>query len=361
MKVCLICVEIFAWGKYGGYGRATRMLGRELSKHGLEVFAVVPLRKNQNEVEMLDGIKVLGFPIAKPWKAIKLIQKCQADIYHSQEPSLTTYLALKAMPDKKHMITFRDPKTLHDWFIELCYPSISRTRKFLSSFYDDNFLIRNSFKKVDGLFCCVPCAGERARRIYSLKSEPSFLPSPIDVPDRKMFKSSQPAVCFVGRWDRRKKPEEFFNMAEKFPKVTFIAAGKSHDEKRDNYLRQKYGNLSNLEIVGWIDQFSTDKLSKLLEKSWILVNPAPREGLPTSYLEALAHRCAILSAVNPDGLAEKFGYHVKDNDFCEGLNRLLESDNWKEKGERGYKYVGENYELDKTVKKHISVYENILK
>jgi len=48
MRVCLICVEIFAWGKYGGFGRATRLIGRELAKRGVEVFAVVP-RKGRAE------------------------------------------------------------------------------------------------------------------------------------------------------------------------------------------------------------------------------------------------------------------------------------------------------------------------
>ena len=37
MRICLICVEIFAWGKYGGFGRATRMIGRELVRRGRDV------------------------------------------------------------------------------------------------------------------------------------------------------------------------------------------------------------------------------------------------------------------------------------------------------------------------------------
>ena len=41
MRICLISVEIFAWGKYGGFGRATRTIGRELAQRGHEVFAVV--------------------------------------------------------------------------------------------------------------------------------------------------------------------------------------------------------------------------------------------------------------------------------------------------------------------------------
>ena len=40
MKICLIAMEIFAWGKYGGFGRATRMIGKELAKRGVTVTAV---------------------------------------------------------------------------------------------------------------------------------------------------------------------------------------------------------------------------------------------------------------------------------------------------------------------------------
>ena len=65
MKICLICTEIFEWGKYGGFGRATRIIGRELVKRGIEVFAVVPKRNGQKEIEILDGIKVFGFQNVK--------------------------------------------------------------------------------------------------------------------------------------------------------------------------------------------------------------------------------------------------------------------------------------------------------
>ena len=59
MRICLISTEIFAWGKFGGFGRATRMIGGELVKRGVEVIAVVPQRPGQRAVEQLDGITVL--------------------------------------------------------------------------------------------------------------------------------------------------------------------------------------------------------------------------------------------------------------------------------------------------------------
>ena len=93
MRVCLISVEIFAWGKYGGFGRATRLIGRELAKRGVEVTAVVPRREDQKPLEDLDGIRVLGFKFPDLVTARKLLIEADADIYHSQEPSTGTYLA----------------------------------------------------------------------------------------------------------------------------------------------------------------------------------------------------------------------------------------------------------------------------
>jgi hypothetical protein len=126
MRICLISVEIFAWGKYGGFGRATRLIGRELARRGHKVFAVVPRRQGQRHVEDLDGITVLGFSPWQPLAAIRLLREADADIYHSCEPSLTSYLALRAMPDRRHMVTFRDPRNARDWLMEFARPSLSQ-------------------------------------------------------------------------------------------------------------------------------------------------------------------------------------------------------------------------------------------
>ena len=151
MHVCLNCVEIFSWGKYGGYGRTTRELGRRLVKAGVEVTAVVPRRNEQTSVEMLDGIRVLGFPMKAPWQAQSLFESCNADIVHSQEPSMATYFAMKALPNARHVVTIRDPKFLRDWLVEVRYPSVSLPRTFLSRFYDVNFLVRSSVRQADAV------------------------------------------------------------------------------------------------------------------------------------------------------------------------------------------------------------------
>ena len=69
MRICFISVEIFAWSKIGGFGRSTRMLGRELVRRGFDVSAVVPRRVGQAPIEILDGIRVYGFSPKNPFSA----------------------------------------------------------------------------------------------------------------------------------------------------------------------------------------------------------------------------------------------------------------------------------------------------
>jgi glycosyltransferase involved in cell wall biosynthesis len=360
MKVCLVCVEIFAWGKYGGFGRSARMLGRELVKRGVEVSAVVPRRTGQGPVEELDGMTVRSFPMSRPWDARELFRDCDAHIYHSQHPSYSTSLALDAMPDRKHLITFRDPKTFRDWVIELGNPSVSYLRSVLSYGYE-TFRVAGAVRRADRIYACAHEVGTKVRNAFGLAEDPGFLPSPIAVPAQPPVKSSRPTVCFVARWDRRKRPELFLELARQRPDVRFVAVGKSQDAAWDAELRHRFGGLPNLEMPGFVDQFSGTALSALLAESWILVNTAEREGLPTSFLEAFAHGCAILSRVNPDNLVERFGEVVPDDRFADGLERLLAGDAWRAKGEGGRRYVREYYELNNVVDRHLSIYEEALR
>jgi len=353
-------MEIFAWNKYGGFGKATRIIGKELVKCGIEVSAVIPRRNGQREFEVLDGIKVFSFHKTNPFYARKLFKKCNADIYHSEEPSFGTYLAMKEMPEKIHLVTSRDTKFFNDWVREFINPSFNKIQVLANYLYEDNYFVKRSVRKANRVFCAAKFLNGKVSKKYSLKNAVEFLPTPIEVPKKEILKSGFPTVCYLARWDKRKKPELFFQLAESFPEIKFIAIGKGRNNNYDRYLRKKYSGLKNLKMTGFINQFETDELSKILETSWILVNTATREGLPNAFLEALAHKCAILSSLNPENVTERFGYFVKNDDFKEGLIKLLDNDNWRIKGEQGQKYVKENYELSSSIKQHIEIYQNIL-
>lgn len=361
MKICFVVSQIFAYGKYGGFGSLTRTIGRELAKRRIEVCAVVPRRGDQKPVEDLDGITVMSSPPRYLWSSKKLYQVCDADIYHSEEPTIGTYLAMRAMPERKHIVTAQDPRTIYDWLVEYRYFSSYQKITFpLIYLYEKNYLVKKAVKNADAVYCQAKYITSKAKSLYGLNRDPGFLPNPVRISNGKFTKAKEPTVCFLARWDRRKRPEIFFNLAKKFPNVRFIAVGKAHDKRYDRYLRKKYSNITNLEMVGFIDQFTSNKLQNILEKSWMLINTATRECLPVAFLEATAYKCAILSSNNPDGFAENFGFHVKNDDYISGLKFLLDQDRWREKGERGYAYVKETHELNKVIDQHISVYEKLL-
>jgi glycosyltransferase involved in cell wall biosynthesis len=360
MKICLICVEIFAWGKYGGFGRSTRMLGRELARRGVEVTAVVPRRAGQKPVEALDGIRVLGFDPAKPLSAIDLYRQADADIYHSQEPSFGTYLAQRAMPERKHVVTFRDTRDLHDWWIEFLYPSLSHLQVVANSIYEDNFLVHGATRKADAWFTAARMLIPKARKKYGLSHDPEFLPSPIPVP-HSVQKSNEPVVCFVARMDRRKRPSLFFELARQFPEIRFEAVGAGRDRDWDSELRSHYGDLPNLTLHGFVDQFDGTLLSEIFGRSWVLVNTSARESLPTTFIEAAAHGCAILSEIDPDGFSSHFGFHVRDGDYQRGLEILLKNNLWREKAALGMEYARNTFALDASIQRHLKMYENLKK
>lgn len=354
----MLCIEIFAWGKYGGFGKATRTIGRELVKRGIEVFACVPRRDGQSRMETLDGITVLSYPSLAPWKAIDLMTACDADIYHSSEPSLATYFALKALPRKKHIATIRDPRDFRDWEVEFRLPSLNRYQVALNYLYENNCLVRRSIKEMDRVYSAAPCLIPKIKRIYRLTGEPWFLPTPVSVPSL-IEKARKPTVCFVSRLDRRKRPELFLSLASRFPSVNFLVVGRSRNIAWEKHLKKKYSDLANVEFTGFIDQFQSNALQKIFDHSWILVNTASREGLPNAFLEAAASKCAILSYVNPDGFAEKFGFHAKKHNFSEGLAFLLENNRWKSRGEKARLYVKETYEAQKAIDRHMEAYTDL--
>ena len=358
-RICLVSVEIFAYGKYGGFGKATRTIGKELARRGYEVFAVVPRRLDQPPEEDLDGITVLSYLPGDVLKSGELYRRINADVYHSCEPSFGSYLARKNVPSAKHIFTIRDPRDAHDWYLEFQYPSQSKWQVVKNYLYETNFIVRSAVRRSDGVFSPAQFMLPKIRKIYRLKQDPEFLPTPVIVPET-IQKSSVPKVVMMSRIDPRKRPELYLSLAEKYPEVEFHIAGKSRVPAYEQKLREKY-NSPNITYHGFVDQFTGTRHHDLMEASWILVNAAVREGLPNSFLEAAAHQTAILSYVNPDSFASEYGYHAAKDDFEKGLDKLLLNDRWKLSAMKGYNYVKEVFALDKAMDQHEEVYHRLFR
>jgi len=358
VRVCLISTEVLGWGVAGGFGFATRSLGRELVRRGLDVTVVLPQPRGTAETALaLDGISVRTYPRGRPARALTLLRECDADVYHSQEPSPGTWLAERAMPARVHLVTCRDPRLVRDWWLEWRHPTLSRLQVARTAAYYENPLTRRAVRHARAVYVPAHCLTERVRRKYGLRADPGFLPTPVRLPPAdQLVKAASPTVCIVGRLDRRKRPGLALDLAARFPDVRFIVAGSAQDEGFAQELQQRYGGRPNLELRGFIDQFAGDALSRILSESWLLINTSAREGLPNSFIEACGHGCAILSAVDPDGFATRFGHWARDGDFAGGLRQLLSGDAWRDAGARGASYVRATNAADPATERHLEEY-----
>jgi glycosyltransferase involved in cell wall biosynthesis len=353
LSVCLVATELFGWGRYGGFGASTRLIGEGLAGRGVEVSVVVPKGEEQKPVEHLKGMTIHSFPLSSYPFTGGIYRLCDSDIYHSEEPSWGTLKAREAMPERKHVITCQNPKTDEDW--RLVYGYYPLRRRFYNALMEDR--IRRGVRMADAVYCQAHSTITKTRQLYGLPRDPGFLPNPVKIPTMLPRKASEPTVCFLGRFDAEKRPELFFELAKEFTDVRFIALGRAHDERLDRQLRERYRGVGNLSLPGLVLRKEKEDV---LDEAWVLINTSVSECLPVSFLEASAHRCAILSFHDPDGFAGSFGFHAEMGSLGAGLRWLFEDDRWRRMGEEGYRYVSEIHEFGRVIDLHIREYEKIL-
>ena len=352
LSVCFITLELFNWGLYGGIGKATRKIGSELVKRGVQVQVVMPRGKGQGKEEDLEGMTVSSFPISSYPFTSNIYRESEADIFHSQEPSWGTLIARKSCPDKKHVVTIQNPRTVSEW--NQVYQFYLPRRRIFNHLFQGK--ISKCVKNSDRVMCQAQYTIEKAKKIYNLQHQPMFLPNPVDIPP-KPRKSTTPTACFLGRLDGEKRPSHFFELAKQFPEVDFLVMGKSHDKKRQSRIEKEQAKIGNLELLGFMDGAEKDEV---LARSWILVNTSVSECLPVAFLEAAASRCAILSYHDPDGFASRGGCHVSPSCLVGGLRWLLDEDRWRSRGEAGYEYVCKVHETSKVIDQHLELYGGVV-
>lgn len=360
IKICIISSQILGPEKVGGFGSMTRQLARCLVRDGYSVDVVIPGRRGIVSGQHTDGFFIVVLSKIAMFK-LSTFRAINADIYHSQDTTAMSLIAEIAEPTKKHIITCRDPRTIADWVIELRYSTWSRRLKILLNyFFESGPFVYFAVRKADTIGVPALFLRDKVKRMYHLKKTPEFLPNIEDVPQTLPKKAEQPTVCFVGRLDKRKRPELFLTLAKHFPEVRFIMVGKAEDVAWQSQLEQIARPHANVFLKGFVDKFSGSALSEIYNESWILINTSAREGLPLTFIEAAGRGCALLSNSDPDGLVSRFGFVANTGNFKKGLSWLLENNRWEEKGRLAHDYVYKIYRTEKAILKHVRIYEKLL-
>jgi len=164
---------------------------------------------------------------------------------------------------------------------------------------------------------------------YGIEPRDIFtLPNIIDVPSGPARKSASPTVVFLARLDPYKRPWIAVELARLFPEATFLFLGQTHFRGAGSWTPSDLP--VNVKLLGHTDGAEKEAA---LAAAWALVNTSIHEGLPVSFLEALAWETPILSCQNPEDVASRFGVYVGRSDgtgleslpaFAGGLRRLLD-------------------------------------
>ena len=360
MRVGIISSETFV-SRRGGFGKLVRMIGRELARRGFDVWVITWRDPGMDEYMEVDGVKILSYPytytshsvfrhLADYSKVIPLIRRVNADVYISIDCMVETYIAMKVAPRAKHIIWVQDPFDEHDYKL---LSSIDPYYKFNKpKFEATRALYTLAYRRADLILTQAKFYIPKIYKLYRVDPRNVvYLPNPVErIPDEaSIVKAEEPTVCYLARMDPQKRYWLFFELARRFSEVKFIAMGAPNELYRRLYEKivKKYVGLKNLEIKGFVNE---EEKSRILSKCWILCLPSVREGLPIAFLEALAHKTALLSTVNPDGYVSAFGYYARGVDeLAKGLQYLLEDSLWMRKGELGRNYVVRRHSLNEVV------------
>lgn len=171
-----------------------------------------------------------------------------------------------------------------------------------------------------------------------------ILPNIIDLDPGPIRKHDTPRVVFLGRLDPYKRPWIVVEIAKEFPDVEFVLCGRRHFSGPGSW--EPADLPSNVRLTGHVEG---EQKTRLLRSAWVLINTSAHEGLAVSFLEALRCETPILASVNPQGIAERYGAHVRAGEgtgldaipsFREELARLLrDHDRRKRLGREGRGWV----------------------
>jgi glycosyltransferase involved in cell wall biosynthesis len=141
----------------------------------------------------------------------------------------------------------------------------------------------------------------RARIAYDMpNADVRLLPNPVQPAPRTNGRTQRPSVVFLGRLDPVKRPWLVVEVARRMPDVEFLLVGEPYIENG-----WKPGTLPpNAHLLGRVD--GADK-QRLVGSAWALVNTSLHEGLPVSFVEALAAGTPIASFVDPEDVVSRFG------------------------------------------------------
>ncbi len=249
------------------------------------------------------------------------------------------YLAAKMIKRKKLRLVTHYHCNIPDWIKK---SSNKRVLKKLCQMSDENIVLCESSKKYleenFGVLCTII---------------PNFVDDSIVLTDSKEINSELKTAVFVGRVSSSKGAKVLFELAKRFPNVTFELIGKLDDDMSKSIIPD------NVKILGAMPH---DEVINHLDGADVFVLPSRSEGFSLSLTEAMARGIpAVVTDVgaNDDMLSDGCGIvtPVGDVDAMEkGLLELMSKEKRQEMSQKSVNKVRKNYVSSVVVNRILEIY-----
>ena len=417
LRIGFVCNEYFHFNEvngnlkpsksHGGFGFLTRVKAEYLAKMGYDVHVYTPavnFGENKNYSLEINKVNVHAYMSKENksnfiGKALREIHGLQAneylesylreikpDILQSEDTPPADIL-IKRNISIPFIMVFQDPFDCYDVNLlldsEKNYLHIPNSGSLMYHLKPESYHFKNKFlvkmankknfikpmsnfikrSKNIKIFSEAKFISEKAMKIFNLPITPDILLNPIEVLDLKREKYDEPTIVWVARWDPQKRPDMALLLAKQLPEVRFIMIGtanrtSAHYENVEKYLNKEFHDLRNLTILGFVPE---ETKREIIGRSWVLLNTSIREGLPITFLEALAEGTPIVSYVDPDNYVSRFGIKVNydERSFIVGIEQAVSERIFKKLGQYERSYALSEHALDVVMKKHIQIYKEM--
>ena len=325
IKVAVVIDEYFgaAGTAFGGYGFLARhIVCKYLPSDDIHFEVLLPRRRRMflPTRHAVDGIAVIR-PPAWPWLPLWLwLQKY--DVYLTIELTHDV-IEFDPRPWKRIVHWIQNPRPWYVWRRIQAMKLIPEPCFFNARL---NNLVNQAQKLGRVRFISQGYSlNDYARDLYILPDSVPIEDVPNPVPFDEDFAvdacPKENLVVFLGRLESQKRGWLFCEVARRMPEYQFVVIGKFHrlSDVNKSVLEPYFdGVIPNLRFAGHLEG---DAKSDYLKRAKVLLNTSVWEGIPLSFLEALAVGTLIVSNANPDNLTARFGTYVGEVEG-DGLDKV---------------------------------------
>jgi glycosyltransferase involved in cell wall biosynthesis len=163
------------------------------------------------------------------------------------------------------------------------------------------FFVRYVYRRTP--FAVVSNSTRAELRRWGIRSEIDLLPNAVDLKRYKVLpelKSSSPVIGYLGRIKKYKSVDHIIRampeIVKRIPDVTLKVIGDGDALPELQQLAHLLAVDKNIEFTGHVSQ--EDKV-RLINESWIVVNPSSKEGWGLTVIESNACRVPVVAARSP--------------------------------------------------------------